>query len=219
MIDIAHFNMVEQQVRTWNVNAPALIEAMTNLDRTLFTPADKLDLCFYDTRIALDDGSRMLAPRVAARLVQALDPGPQDHVLVLGAGSGYTLALCALMAETVVCQDTSQAALDRAAANCEKAGLQNIGFQKVDALECQSDGVRYDGILFREGRTEVPPACLDHLNEGGRCVALVGQDYLMELMRYTRHGGELKAKSLVDILMLENDALSNSAEVKPAFVF
>ena len=168
MIDIAHFNMVEQQVRTWNVHSPRLIEAMKNLDRQLFVPADRQALCFVDTRIALDGQERMLAPRVAARLVQALEIDEQDHVLVLGAGSGYTVALCAMLAKTVVCHDTSQAALDRAAANCKRAGLDNVGFQKVSALDCSDDAVQYDGIVFREGCTEVPGNCLDRLNEGGR---------------------------------------------------
>ena len=219
MIDIAHFNMVEQQVRTWNVHSSRLLEAMKNLDRQLFVPADGQDLCFVDTRIALDEQDRMLAPRVSARLVQALEIGEDDHVLVLGAGSGYTVALCAMLAKTVVCHDISQAALDRAAANCERAGLDNLGFQKVNALACSGDGVQYDGIVFREGCVEVPPACLDHLNEGGRCVALVGQDYLMELICFTREQGETTARSIVDILMMNNDALSDSAEVKQAFVF
>ncbi len=219
MIDIAHFNMVEQQVRTWNVHSGSLVEAMKNLDRQLFVPADKQDLCFVDTRIALNDQDSMLAPRVAARLVQALEIGENDHVLVLGAGSGYTVALCALLAKTVVCHDASQTAIDRAAANCKRAGLDNVGFQKVGALDCRDGGVQYDGIVFREGCAEVPLTCLDHLNEGGRCVALVGQDYLMELICFTREQGETTARSIVDILMMNNDALSDSAEVKQAFVF
>lgn len=219
MTDIAHFNMVEQQIRPWNVHSVALLEAMTGLDRSVFVPAEQHALCFFDTQIKLDDHAFMLAPKVAARLVQALNIEPDDHVLVVGAGSGYSAALCARLSATVICQDTDQQALDRASRNCAAAGVENISFQKLEERKTPGDKVQYDAILVREGQADSPLAHIKKLSAGGRCVALVGDEHVMELMRYTLDGKEIEAESLIDILTPENDPLVGTVEQKAAFVF
>jgi len=219
MTDIAQFNMVEQQIRPWNVQSPALLEAISGLDRSLFVPQQQQALCYFDVPIELDDTTRMLEPKVAAHLIQALDIQPEDHVLIVGAGSGYSAALCSRLASTVVCHDTSQSALDRAANNCTAAGIENVGFQKVETLHGPEDGVEYDAILVRRVMLDTPDACLKNLAGNGRCAAMVGTDYVTELMCYTRDGSNIRKESIIDILMPANDASDGSAQVKADFVF
>ncbi len=107
-MDIAQFNMVEQQIRPWNVHDPRLLKQMSILNRSAFVPRDQQALCWMDTMIALEDGTRMLMPKTAARLIQALELVEADATLMVGAGSGYTLALCAALSKSVDCVDSSQ---------------------------------------------------------------------------------------------------------------
>lgn len=219
MTNIAHFNMVEQQIRPWNVQSPALLKVISALDRSMFVPQAQQSLSYVDCPIQLDESTRMLEPKVVARLVQALSIQPGDHVLLVGAGSGYTAAVCAGLASTIVCQDTSQSALDRAEKNCAAADRSNVGFQKVEKLHGVTDGVQYDAILLREGMAELPDTCLGKLADKGRCVALLGSDYAMEMICYTREGDEIRQESIIEILTpLENSA-AGSAAVKASFVF
>ena len=134
MNNISQINMVEQQIRPWNVNSSPLLDAIKLLDRSKFVPDGQQALCFVDTAIKLQENTKMLEPKVAARLVQALDLFEDDRVLVVGAGSGYTAALCAKLAKSVDCIDSDQAMLDQAARNCEAAGIQNIQFELVENL-------------------------------------------------------------------------------------
>lgn len=219
MTDIAQFNMVEQQIRPWNVHSSALLEAISGLDRALFVPQEQQALCYFDVPIELGSATRMLEPKVAARLIQALEIQPDDHVLIVGAGSGYSAALCSRLASTVVCHDTCQSALDRAEENCTAAGIENVGFQKVQALNGSDDGVKYDAILIRQEMMNTPDVYLDKLTEKGRCAAMVGTEYVMELMCYTRDGSAMSQESIIDILMPANDVSGGSAQVKADFVF
>ena len=219
MSNIALFNMVEQQIRPWNVQSPALLKAISGLDRSVFIPTGQQALCYFDLPLELADGARMLEPKVAARLVQALDIQPDDDVLVIGAGSGYSLALCARLAHRVVCHDTCQAALDRAEKNCAAAGIKNVGFQKVDTLYGANGGVQYDAVLLRQRVPDAPQACLDKLADGGRCAAMIGSDYVAELQCHTRTGADVRKASIIEILTPADDASPGSAQVKASFVF
>ena len=217
-MDIAQFNMVEQQIRPWNVHDSRLLKQISVLNRPIFVPQNKQALCWMDTMIALEDGSRMLMPKTAARLVQALELHEDDTVLMVGAGSGYTLALCAALSKNVDCVDTSQVALDRAKAHCDAAGISNINFQLLVSAESLKASV-YDAVLLREECDCAPEAYFHCLNEGGRCVAQVGGEYVMELLRYRRQNGEIEVDSIVDILKDSEHVLSGLPEVKEAFVF
>lgn len=219
MSNIAQFNMVEQQIRPWNVQSPSLLKALSGLDRSLFVPQAQQSLCYFDLPIGLDSSTCMLEPKVAARLIQAMDIQADDHVLIIGAGSGYCAALCSVLANTVVCQDTSQSALDRAEKNCMSAGISNVGFQKVEAFHALNDNVQYDAMLVREAMPELPETCLNRLAPDGRCVALTGLDYVREMVCYTRDGDDFKQTSIIDILTPPPAVGTGSAQVKASFVF
>lgn len=207
--------MVEQQIRPWNVHSSSVLAAIKKLDRRLFVPEAQQAQCYVDRPVALNSDTKMLEPKVAARLVQSLNLGPDDRVLVVGAGSGYTAMLCASLAHDVACVDSDQSILERAAQNCQAAGADNINFHQVDNLTNYIPGAEYDAILFREARALGPEDYFSHLSAMGRCVALVGDGYIMELMRYTRVNQEIETESIVDILLTQGDPRS----LKKKFVF
>lgn len=200
MTNIALFNMVEQQIRPWNVRSARLLEAIGRLDRASFVPPEKRALAYFDTAIKLDATTSMLAPKIAARLIQALDIQADDRTLLIGAGSGYVASLCAMMGKEVVCQDNDQAALDRAAENARAAGIENISFVRVEEGEVDPAAQKYDAILIRQPVVEKPAGYLKALAENGRCAALVGDDGILQLMRYSLEGGDLRQESLIDVL-------------------
>ncbi len=213
-MNLAHYNMVEQQIRPWNVHSPQLLEAISTTDRAQFVPSNQQALCCADTEIVLDDGNKMLEPKVAARLVQALSLHRDDRVLLVGVGSGYTATLCAKLAYTVDCIDINQAVLDQAADNTDKLGIDNIHYQALKRLDQLGVDKEYDAILVRQARATEPKAYFSHLSSGGRCVALVGKGRVLEMMRYHRQGKEINAESIIDILRRNDHSTS-----KQAFVF
>lgn len=213
---MAHYNMVEQQIRPWNVHSPRLLEAITGLDRLPFVPAGKQALCCVDTQIALPNDVVMLEPKVAARLVQALDIQPEDRVLLVGVGSGYTAALCSKLAHSVECLDPNLAALEQAKNNIEALSLSNISFNSSGESDKLPKDKEYDAILIRESRSTPPDAYFPYLSPAGRCVALVGKGYVMEMMRYTRNGNVMEFESITDILKTSS---GQSATTSEDFVF
>lgn len=208
-------NMVEQQIRPWNVHSPRLLEAIGKLDRATFVPADQQALCCVDTEIMLQGNVKMLEPKVSARLLQALELMPDDRVLLVGIGSGYTAALCSKMAYRVDCIDDQQAALDSAAKKHMALGLKNMDYHQSSGSSRALENKEYDAILIREPRSTSPKEYFQYLTSKGRCVALVGDGYVMELMRYLRQGKDIVSESITDILKTRNQLATSEKE----FVF
>jgi protein-L-isoaspartate(D-aspartate) O-methyltransferase len=100
--ELARFNMVEQQIRTWEVLDQKVLDLLMSLKREEFVPRASVALAFADLEIPLGDGEVMLSPKVEARILQEVAPRPTDSVLEIGAGSGYMAALLASLAKQVV---------------------------------------------------------------------------------------------------------------------
>ncbi len=215
MNNIANINMVEQQIRPWNVHSSRLLEVIIKLDRAQFVPADRQALCYVDTEIMLQGNVKMLEPKVSARLLQALELKADDCVLLVGIGSGYTAALCSKMAYRVDCIDDQQAALDNATKKHAALGLENIDYYQFSGSSQALENKEYDAILIREPRPTSPDEYFQYLSSNGRCVALVGHGYVMEMMRYLRQGEEIVSESITDILKTRNQLATS----EKAFVF
>ncbi len=200
MTQIAHFNMVEQQIRPWNIRSQALLEALMNVDRSQFVPKTQQHLCWSDIAIELPRGQMMLEPKNAAHRVQALELQRDDRVLVVGVGSGYTAALCAKLGYLVHCIDADVSALDCAKASCAAIGLQNISFTTVERLDNPMDLGEFDAILCRAPMAQAPEAYFSYLASNGRCVAQVGTGCVTELMCYRQGDGAMIGSSLLDVL-------------------
>ena len=177
-VEPARFNMVEQQIRTWDVLDPAVLELLFTVKREEFVPPAYRSLAFADLEIPLGDGQRMWTPKLEARVLQALAVQPDDRVLEIGTGSGYFTALLAARGARVTSVE-----IDAGRAATARANLVRHGFERV-RVEV-GDGARgfghdtYDAIVLTGSTPVLPDAFAAQLVPGGRLFAIVGEAPLM----------------------------------------
>lgn len=193
-LDQARFNMIEQQVRPWEVLDPAVLALLDSVKREHFVPAAQKALAYVDMELPLGQGADqvMLAPRVQARLVQDLTVKPTDKVLEIGTGSGFTTALLASLAQRVVSLEIDDATARTARTHLQQAGITNAEVRVADATAngfaaCALEGP-WDVILIAGSVAEVPAALLNLLAPGGRLAAIVGHEPVMRASFITRTG-------------------------------
>ena len=198
-IELARFNMIEQQIRPWEVLEPGLLGLLKKLPRELFVPQQHRELAFADLNLPISHGEYMMQPKVEARLVQALALTSTDRVLEVGTGTGYLTALLASSCAQVTSIDIHGDFLKPASARLENLGIVNATFEEGDAAEDWVDDNEWDAIILT-GSVPLPP--YNHRNRltaGGRLVAIVGQSPVMEAMLYSLgDDGEPTELSLFD---------------------
>lgn len=186
----ARFNMVEQQIRPWEVLDPAVLSLLAQVRREDFVPAAYRALAFVDTEVPLvtADGAHevMLAPKVEARLLQELKIARHETVLEVGAGSGFMAALLALKARQVISLEIHPELARRAAENLARAGIHNASVRHQDGAAGLPNEAPFDAIVLSGSVAAVPPALLAQLVVGGRLCAVVGQAPAMRAVRITR---------------------------------
>ncbi len=181
----ARFNMIEQQIRPWNVLDGDILEALTLVRREDFVPEKHRALAFADTELPLGHGQFMLAPRLEARLLQDLHVEPTDTVLEIGTGSGYTAALLGHRAHHVLSLELVPELADAAHHRLRDAGVRNVEVRIADGAvhsEGGTEGGPFDVILLSGSVAQVPPWLLSQLRVGGRLAAIVGD---LPMMRTT----------------------------------
>lgn len=184
-IELARFNMIEQQIRPWEVLDPTVLDTLSVVRREAFVPAAYTALAFGDTEIPLGHGQAMLAPRVEARLAQELGLKPTDRVLEIGTGSGYMAALLAALAEHVVSVEIIPELAEQARQNLAAAGVQNVTVEVGDGAQGWAARGPYDAIVISGSMPVLPDALLRQLRVGGRLVAIVGTAPVMQAQRIT----------------------------------
>ncbi|HPW85327.1 MAG TPA: protein-L-isoaspartate O-methyltransferase [Rhodoferax sp.] len=185
-IEQARFNMVEQQIRPWNVLDTSVLELLSVVKREAFVPAAFQALAFADIEIPLGHGQCMLAPRLEARMLQDLAIQPQETVLEIGAGSGYMAALMAQRAHRVVSLELVPELASMARTNLRNAGIQNAEVRQGDGAAPSPAEGQYDVIVLSGSVTEVPQSLLDLLKVGGRLAGIVGDEPVMRATFVTR---------------------------------
>lgn len=185
-LEQARFNMVEQQIRTWNVLDQNVLDLLFAVKREQFVPAAYRALAFSDTEIPLGNGASMLAPKFEARAIQALQVKSHEKVLEVGTGSGYMAALLAAHASQVWTVEIDPTLADTARGNLQRAGIGNVSVQTGDGLAGLPAHAPYDVIMLSGGVETVPAELLAQLNPGGRLFAFVGSDPVMEAQLITR---------------------------------
>jgi len=194
--DLARFNMIEQQIRPWEVLDARVLELLGQVRREDFVPQAHRALAFADMELPLThpavDGQAMLAPRVEARLLQDLAIKSTDKVLEVGAGSGHMAALLAGLAQQVVSLEIDEALARTARQNLQRAGIANASVRVADATAqsfaaCRSEAP-WDVIVLSGSVAEVPSDLLALLAPGGRLAAIVGQEPMMRATLITRTG-------------------------------
>lgn len=184
----ARFNMVEQQIRPWEVLDRAVLDLMERAPRDAFVPEQYRRLAYADIAAPIGDGEVMLPPRVEGRLLQALDIGPDDRVLEIGTGSGFLTFLLARRAAHVTSIEIKPSLADRARANLEAHDVGNSTVEVGDGRRGVERGAPYDAIAVG-GSVPVPePAFEAQLAIGGRLFVVVGSVPAMEAMLVRRTG-------------------------------
>lgn len=203
MIDIeqARFNMIEQQIRPWDVLEPRILDAVAAVQREAFVPAGYRELAFADIQVPLTHGEVMLEPKLAARLAQALDPQPNEKILQIGTGSGYLTALLASLAGEVTSVEIHSDLSQQAGRNLAMAGFANVKLECGDAAQGWAKGSAWDGIVITGSLPVLPDAYLDALKPGGRLVAIVGSEPAMEVNLYTRQADGIEERSLFETVV------------------
>ena len=184
-IEQARFNMIEQQIRPWEVLDPQVLDLLFVVKREDFVPAAYRNLAFADMEIPIGSGQAMLAPRVEARLMQELDIKNTDKVLEIGTGSGYMAALLAARADHVVTIESRPEIAEFARQNLERSGVTNVTIEVGDGSNGWAQRGPYDAIVVSGSLPTLPDALLEQLRPGGRLAAIVGEAPVMEAQLVT----------------------------------
>ena len=184
-IEQARFNMIEQQIRPWDVLDPQVLDLLFVVKREDFTPPAYRNLAFADMEIPLGHGQMMLAPKIEAKMLQELGLKKTDKVLEIGTGSGYMAALLAARAEHVVTVENRPALVAVAKQNFERAGITNVTIELGDGGKGWSQRGPFDAIVVSGSIPAVPDALLKQLRVGGRLAVVVGEAPVMEAQLIT----------------------------------
>ena len=189
-VEQARFNMIEQQIRPWDVLEPSVLGLLARVRREDFVPDAHQALAFVDTQVPLIEGSPqgtcMLEPRVEARMLQELRLQPSDRVLEVGTGSGFMACLLAGLAGDVTSLEIRAELAARARENLRQAGVDNARVLHADGSTGHGQGGPVDAIVLSGSVAEVPAALLQQLKVGGRLLAIVGQQPIMRARLFTR---------------------------------
>jgi len=173
-IEQARFNMVEQQIRTWEVLDPDVLELLFMVRREEFVPPEHRSIAFADLEVPLGHGESMMQPKVEARIVQELALQPHETVYEVGTGSGYLTALLARRARHVTSAEVYADFQARAADNLRAAGISNATLLAGDSARAPLAESAFDVIVLTGSTPILPQAFLDRLSPGGRLFAIVG---------------------------------------------
>lgn len=195
-LELARFNMIEQQIRPWDVLDLDILALLEKMRREDFVPLAHKALAFVDMQIPLlgtaeqaqRTGQCMLEPKVEARILHDLKVRPHEKVLEVGAGSGYMAALLAARANRVVSLEIEPKLVQMARENLQKAGVRNAEVREADGARGLAAEGPFDVIVLSGSVAEVPQALLAQLKAGGRLAAIVGGEPMMRATFITRTG-------------------------------
>lgn len=198
-LDSARHNMVEQQIRPWDVIDQRVLDALAELPRERFISHEFNDLAYADVEIPLSNGELATLPRLAARLAQALQLKPTDKVLEIGTGSGFVTALLARLAGHVYSVNRDPEQLRLAARSLADAGIPNVTLLEGDGAGGWPGQAPYDAIAITGSLPSLEKHWLEQLAVGGRLFAVLGSGHAMEATLVTRVGpGEIGREGLFE---------------------
>jgi protein-L-isoaspartate(D-aspartate) O-methyltransferase len=206
-INIKNFRhkMIEQQIRPWSISDLQVLETLNIIRRELFALEIQLPLVFSDIFLPIQNTQEvMMEPKIEARVLQAIKPRSQDHVLEIGTGSGYMAALLAYFAKSVTSVEIRPELADFAVDNFHKCRIPNIRVEVGDASSGWkvAENHTYDIICISGGLKEIPLGLKNQLNIGGKLLAFVGQAPLMSAVLVTRHSHDyFQTESLFETLV------------------
>lgn len=202
----ARFNMIKQQIRTWEVLDQKVLDMLFKVRRENFVPAAYRTLAFADTEIPLDHGQYMWPPRMEARVIQDLALIGAENVLEIGTGSGYFTALLAQFAASVTSIEIHPDLLAAAGEKLKQADIKNVMLKAGDAAKdprkVMGIDQTFDVIVLTGSVPILPPAYLEMLNPGGRLFAVIGDAPVMEASLITcNRSGSWVSRSLFETIV------------------
>jgi protein-L-isoaspartate(D-aspartate) O-methyltransferase len=183
--------MVDTQIRPSDVTSFPIIDAMLNVPREIFVPDASRDLAYLGGPIPLGGGRQLMEPRSIAKMLEALDVTPQEMVLEIAPGLGYTTALLARMAEAVVAVEEDETLAHEAEANLSAQAVDNAAVLTGALAEGSAKNGPYDVIVAFAGVEEMPKALIDQLKDGGRIMAVFMSGQLGEVRLGLKVKGEV----------------------------
>lgn len=214
--ETARFNMIEQQIRPWQVIDPRVLNALHEVRREDYVPRHYCNLAFADMHIPLEHGQVMMQPKQEARLLQELALKPEDRVLEIGTGSGHVTALLAHLAGHVETVDIFPDFIESARARLSDHGVTNVTFHEGDAGRGWDSEQTFDAIFLTGSVAALPVGFKNLLASGGRLAAIVGREPVMEAV-LVEHPVDQQYRT-VSLFDTSLPPLLH-AEAEPSFVF
>ena len=179
-VEQARFNMIEQQIRTWEVLDTGVLDLLSRVKREQFVPEEHRELAFADLEIPLGRGESMMQPKVEARIMQELAIRPHETVYEVGTGSGYLTALMAACGKHVTSAEIHEEFTERARARLAAAGIRNVTLVVGDSARAPIAESAFDVIVLTGSTPILPQAFLERLGPAGRLFAVVGDPPVMK---------------------------------------
>ncbi len=197
----ARFNMIEQQIRPWEVIDQQVLNVLAVVPREAFVPPQYRALAFADLQVPLGFGQVMMRPSIEGRVLQAIALQSHEHVLEVGTGSGYLTACLAHLCTHVVSVDIFPEFTQSSGQKLAEQGIRNVHLETGNAATGWGTQC-YDAIVITGALPRLPPSWLTHLPLGGRLFAIIGQEPIMEARLITRIGEhELTTVSLFETMI------------------
>jgi len=212
----ARSNMIEQQIKPWNVPNQSVLELISELHREDFVPDEYKRLALSDTRIPLAHGQVTMTPKVEARLLQALDIKPEDEILEIGTGCAYLTVLLAKSGHHVLSVDIHPEFTAQAKSKLQQHDIHNVTLESGDAVHGWQQSSPYDVIVFTGSVPFLEESIQQQLKPGGRLFVITGQSPVMEARLIRR----ISENDWQDEVLFETDlpALEGATQIE-AFTF
>lgn len=199
--DFARQQMVDQQVRAWDVLHPDVLRVLRNIPREQFVPTGYEALAFADTEIPIGHSQFMMTPTLEGRVLQALKPTSSDNVLEIGTGSGFLAACLARLSDSVTSVDIHDDFLESAKVNLEDSGISNVKLLSMDATQKLPDE-KFDVVAITGSIEDFDPRFVEALKPSGRLFVVVGTGPAMDARLVTRTGdNDWQSESLFETVL------------------
>jgi protein-L-isoaspartate(D-aspartate) O-methyltransferase len=187
--ELARQNMIENQVRPWEVLDPRVLDVLSVVRREDFVPTRYRNLAFVDMALPISHGETMMKPTVEGRLLQALELDSEDRVLEIGTGTGFVTACLARLAGAVTSIEIHADLAEAARVSIAAAGATNVRIELGDAMRAIDATDRYDAVVVTGAVYALPDHFRSWVAPTGRLFAIVGESPAMQAMLYTRADG------------------------------
>jgi protein-L-isoaspartate(D-aspartate) O-methyltransferase len=182
----ARFNMAEQQIRPWDVGDTRVLDILQTVPRENFVPHAYKGLAFADTEIPIGESQHMMAPKIEARMLQALAIRPSDQILEIGTGSGFVTACLAKLGNHVMSYEIHESLTLQAREKLALAGISNVSLHTANPLSDKPSATTFDVIAVTGSLPEYDDSLQQLLSPGGRMFVVVGKPPVMHTLLITR---------------------------------